>query len=316
MRNLIIIISLVFVIFKVGIAREKAQITKKPGIILQLDTTTLKFNDTIIIDSKRLVKIKSFIYDSTNYKMEIESLIGEISSLKQESKNNKAFVIWIKFLLYPIAALVLALLVFLIIDKKNRKDEILIVLTGRKSDKETSRLSEWTNAIIEKASEKASEKAKQKQTDDSKTHSIKSELELTIKDLQNRIAMLEDSNKTLPEEVSSQVEEQHKAVSSVPSSKTLYAEAIVNNMLHKITEQPNDDTVFELFLKTPVDKTAGLMIYIDAYKRVLKNADFIDGCEKQKINKSPINLEVEKGEAQLQDNGKWQVTKKANVKFV
>lgn len=312
MKNIIIIISAVLLIFNEGIAGEKTKIPKSHYLILQLDTMIFKTNDTIIFDSTKLLNIKSYINDSAYYRKELGNIYEDISSLKLLSENSKSYFIWIKMLLYPSAALVLALLIFFIIDKKNRTDEILYVLTGRKSDNKTHRLALWENELIAKAEERANQ-IPQRNTD---SQSTISELYLSIKDLQKRIATLEDIIRIKSDIVLNQVEEQPIPVLPTPTSITLYADAIINNMLHKITEQPNDDTVFELFLKTPTDKIATLTIFSEAYRRVLKNADFIDGCEKQRVNKNAINLDIEKGEAQLQDNGKWQITKKANIKFV
>lgn len=94
----------------------------------------------------------------------------------------------------------------------------------------------------------------------------------------------------------------------------LYADAIIDGEFHRIKEQPNEDTVFELIL-TPISRTASFQIYHESYRRVIKNPDFVDGCEKQKINPQPQNLEVENGEAAQDDFGKWKVTKKAIIKF-
>ncbi|KAA6344094.1 hypothetical protein EZS27_008249 [termite gut metagenome] len=101
-----------------------------------------------------------------------------------------------------------------------------------------------------------------------------------------------------------------------PNAMRLYANSInEEGVFNKITEQPNEDTVFEL-IKKPSSQTAAIRIYEGATLRILKNPDFVDGCDKQKINPQPSRLQVEKGTAQKQDNGKWRVTEKAKIKFV
>jgi LysM repeat protein len=95
---------------------------------------------------------------------------------------------------------------------------------------------------------------------------------------------------------------------------TLYADSIVNNAFNRVVETPNEDTVYEI-TKTS-SRTATFRIYSDAYKRVIKNPDFIDGCEKQRINQTPSTLEIENGETVQDDFGKWQITKKAKIKFI
>jgi hypothetical protein len=95
----------------------------------------------------------------------------------------------------------------------------------------------------------------------------------------------------------------------------LYADAIINGEFHRIKEHPNEDTVFELKLM-PSTQAAMFCIYRDAYNRVIKNPDFVTGCIRQRINTNPQSLEIEKGEALVDDFGKWKITKKAIVKFI
>lgn len=312
MKKLIVILSMLLLGCVIGFAGIKQQVPKNKVIAPNPNTTTFKENETIVIDSTKLKELKFLIKDSVNYKKELGILESEVSSLKQQIANNKRNIASNKYLLFVLAVLIIAGLVFFLIDKKKRRDEVLYTLTGKKGNKEIHRLSEWEDEIIEKAVEKA----KQIPLFAPGLQSNNIELKHTIEDLQKRIATLEDDNRTKPNEISNQNEEQTNVEISVPSTKTLYADAIINGVLNKVTEQPNDDTVYELFLKTPTDITAELAIYRDAYRRVLKNTDFIDGCEKQRINNTSNDLLVEKGEVNKQDTGKWQVTKKASVKFV
>jgi hypothetical protein len=97
--------------------------------------------------------------------------------------------------------------------------------------------------------------------------------------------------------------------------KQLFADAIINSEFHRITEQPNSDTVYELRLFNSLKK-ATFIVFVGAYQRVIKNADFVDGCDKQKLASPSQNIEVENGIAELNDSGKWRITKKATVKFI
>jgi len=239
-------------------------------------------------------------------KSKIVNLLGKIDSLDTKVKNLKKANSFLETKTYILSGvlflLILALFVFIIPGKKKRRDEILYTLTNKKGNKETHRLEEWENEIVEKAVH-----AGQQNQSPYMPKSIDNETKLTIKDLQKRIADLETGNR--------KIETEQKPVT--PSSKMLYADSIIDGgMFNKITEQHNDDTVFELLLKTPSDKIATFTVYGPAHRRVLKNADFVDGCDKQRLNAQPQNLEIENGEATLQDNGKWLITKKAKVKFV
>ncbi|MDR2146277.1 MAG: hypothetical protein LBE91_07460 [Tannerella sp.] len=149
-------------------------------------------------------------------------------------------------------------------------------------------------------------------------------------DLENKVDALSAENESLREEnqklkstiylmqhqnVSHEIKEQ--SVTPPPSyPQTFYADSIIEGKFNKITNQANVDTVFELLLKKADDRNAEFTIYENAKRRVLKNADFIDGCEKQRINSNPVDLQVENGIATLQDNGKWQITQKAKIKFI
>jgi hypothetical protein len=94
----------------------------------------------------------------------------------------------------------------------------------------------------------------------------------------------------------------------------LYADAIINDVFNKVSEQPNEDTVYELRRTTPSDRSAKFIIYKGAYSRVIDTPDFIKGCEKQVTGKN--DLQVDPGEAAQNDLGKWKITKKARIKFI
>jgi len=125
-------------------------------------------------------------------------------------------------------------------------------------------------------------------------------------------------NQHIPQNVVTDIVQQTvistKPTQSTNDSSTLYADSIIDNTFNRVVETPNEDTVYEI-TKTSI-RTATFRIYPDAYKRVIKNPDFIDGCDKQKINSIPQTLEIENGETTQDDFGKWQITKKAKIKLV
>lgn len=90
-----------------------------------------------------------------------------------------------------------------------------------------------------------------------------------------------------------------------------YADAISGDFFNKVCEQPNEDTVFELNLRT-LD-LATFTVYREAYSRVIKRPEFLSGCDKQVLpNGHTIKIERQ-GEAQRQVTGKWRIVKKLNV---
>jgi hypothetical protein len=133
------------------------------------------------------------------------------------------------------------------------------------------------------------------------------ELEQRIRELEQRIVETTDS--------SQQTDAPVKDSPVLPDVDILYADAITNGVFHRVSEGPNEDTVFEL-RGTPSARKMQFSIYQGACKRVIKNPDFVDGCDKQRISAQPQNLEVEPGEAVQDDFGKWKIIRKAKIKFV
>jgi hypothetical protein len=101
-----------------------------------------------------------------------------------------------------------------------------------------------------------------------------------------------------------------------PQPVSRYADSIIDGAFNKVTDAANDDTVFELLLKQASERIAEVTVFEPAKRRVLRNPDFIDGCEKSRLSANPVDLQVENGTAALQDNGKWQIIQKLKVKFV
>lgn len=92
-----------------------------------------------------------------------------------------------------------------------------------------------------------------------------------------------------------------------------YAMCILEGKLHKVTDKPNEDTVFELLKDSSGNLKLG--VWQGAEKRVLHNADYVDGCEKAFIS-NPTSLDIEFGELQKDHDGVYRVTQKPTVKFI
>ena len=89
----------------------------------------------------------------------------------------------------------------------------------------------------------------------------------------------------------------------------LYADCIVDGFFNKVTEEPDEDTVFELHTK---NNTADFVIFSGAKRRIIANPAYLDGCEKQIIGDSDVVVE-EKGTAQIQMDGKWKIINNLKV---
>ena len=250
------------------------------------------------------------------YITRMDSLQRKVDGLSSSESDKGKHFTWERLFLILLAFAVafLSVLVFKLRNTHKRRDEILKTVTELDKKEGIHRMQYWKNSLIEEVISKAKPSLISEVTG---INTKISETDSLLQDLRKRLAHLEDksridsgnnANNTTKGEVGANFADQ--------SVRTLYADAIIKGEFNKITDHPDDDTIFELLLNVPSGRKASFSIFKDAYRRVLKNADFIDGCEKQRINFSPNNLDVSKGEATLLDNGKWQITKKAEVKFI
>jgi hypothetical protein len=95
--------------------------------------------------------------------------------------------------------------------------------------------------------------------------------------------------------------------------KSLYADAI-NETAFAVTEQPTSDTIFELKLTRATDTQAKVVIYSGAEELIKQRPEFLDGCEKQVLGNTKIEI-LREGIA-LKEGDKWRMTAtKPNVKI-
>lgn len=97
--------------------------------------------------------------------------------------------------------------------------------------------------------------------------------------------------------------------------KTVYAPAVGENMLFKVTEQPTDTTVYAL--RITGENKATFVIYNKAKDMVLKCEEFLfNACNVTANSRETNGIECIEGTAEKTADNTWMVTKKANVKFV
>lgn len=284
------------------------------AILLNCATGLAGGSSNVKVDSvaNRLWKIQK---EFDAFKAEFEPLQSRVASLeKGKADIEKPIVLNLTLtdlLFLALGVIILALLIFIAVDKRKRRGEIIYAITGNKKGDYDIRVKLWENEIIAKALAAI----KQNHPSDATQKLYDSELI----NLQNRVGVLENSDR--PESAQDSIhksapQEQKQEPVQPPCDqpKTLYADVIIRNFFNKVSELPNDDTVYELLLKTPSDTTAEFTIFQNAYPRVIDTPDFIKGCDKQGGGKN--SLEVESGVVTLQNNGKWQITQPAKVKFV
>lgn len=90
-----------------------------------------------------------------------------------------------------------------------------------------------------------------------------------------------------------------------------YGNSIIDGSFHRVKNKPDDDTIFELKLDNK--RLAIFKIYSSAIKRVIANPSFLEGCEMQILNNAQTVKTEVPGEAELQSDGKWLITKKLKV---
>lgn len=94
-----------------------------------------------------------------------------------------------------------------------------------------------------------------------------------------------------------------------PRIVSFYSDCIVDGYFNRVSERPDEDTVFELVLDDENKSMASVNVYQGAHRRIIANPAFIDGCEKQIVGNSNVNVE-NKGIAEKDaDNGKWRLIK-------
>jgi hypothetical protein len=95
------------------------------------------------------------------------------------------------------------------------------------------------------------------------------------------------------------------------NSSTSYSGSISDGHFNRVSETPNENTIFELHLQNA--NTAFFTIYEGAKQLVCKHPEFLEDCEKQVLNNAQ-NVKIEsEGEAQRQPDGKWRITKKLSI---
>jgi len=163
--------------------------------------------------------------------------------------------------------------------------------------------------------------------DDSEVEEFKKQInKLTMENdkLNNKIVDLEVTNDDLLMEINrldKQLNESFdsrnkKTNSKKPSSKEsqtdnnarsiLYADFINDGQFSHVTENPNDDSNFELHLTS--EKTASFVVYKPASPRIVRNpAAFLQGCEKQVLGRTGEIEMRHEGRAECDSNGQWRV---------
>lgn len=290
--------------------------TISEGDLIVLLDGSKKGIDTIVLNSKEFSQLKLVLNDSVFLKNTLNANAQKLDLINRTLSNNqnndksffKPFTLDKALLLFT-PLLLIGFVVYTLIEKKKLRDKILFTVTGfNRGNSNEPRIEQWRNGIVNEAINKA--KADQNELVSIKTNI--SDLKRNVENILSRLKEFENDSKP----TSNSIQQKSEISKQVHKPKILYADAIVNDQFNRVTESPNEDTVYEIILQNTSDKSGGFTVYKDAFRRVLMNPDFVDGCEKQKLDLAPTDLKVDKGTTQLNDYGKWIIVNKANVKFI
>lgn len=264
--------------------------------------------NTVSMDSARIALFNRFLNESVSYyktdsilRADLDSLQGKVFKIQTKAEKGEfcSTMLWVRILLFALAFLLATCILYVILRLRGLRDEVVDVVKG------SGRIKEWLQDNFGKSSTTMVPKLY-----DSEIRSLQNE----NRDLKNRVAALEDA---LRKDVASGVESPvvaNQQISSKPveTQKLLYADSIIDGVFSHVKEQENDDTIFVLKLKN--ENSATISIFKQAYGRVLANASYLEGCEKQIIGNSSVEI-VREGEAEKGYNGKWKVVSPLKVEI-
>jgi cell division protein FtsB len=145
-------------------------------------------------------------------------------------------------------------------------------------------------------------------------------------DLENKIEALPNKTDELTAEIEKIYQKQKpqnnsNALKSQPAppaqrqSQALYADSIFEGKFNCVRETPNDDTIFELKFNRAGDTQAKVVVYREAYGKVIANPAYLEGCEKQVlVGGNTVTMQRE-GVAIKDGNGDWIIRTKPEVKI-
>lgn len=312
MKKIELILLLFFCVFGVYAAKQNNTVPKK-YLVLELnkaDRDTINRN-VINMDTLQIAAFNYLINDPVPYykrdtilQESLELLRNDINGFRDEVKNGEynATEQWVRILLFSLAFLLVVIVLYLVLRLRGLRDEIVDVVT------DSGRIKEWVKSNGERPSVSVTPVSK---SYDGDIRSLQNE----NLDLRNRVATLEDMLKernTLSGMESSSTPNQQTSSKSVEAQKLLYADSIIDGVFSHVKEQENEDTVFVLRLKSETD--ASITLYKGAYNKVLANASYLEGCDKQLIGNDSVEI-VREGKAEKGFNGKWKVVSPLKVEI-
>lgn len=266
---------------------------------------------TIVVDTNQILYMKAILSDCFNY-LDADSLLkSDIDTLqlrllrfqnKVEDGNFGHTQSWVRLLLFILAGIVLGLAIFVFFMQRDLNHD------SKRIDKRRKEIEDLKEKIGKSNNN----------TPNKDTGSIEKEvvdLKKENRAINSRLEVLEHMLKERgfsSDRESSSTPNQQPSSKSVETQKLLYADSIIDGVFSHVKEQENEDTVFVLRLKSETD--ASITIYKGAYNKVLANASYLEGCDKQLIGNNSVEI-VREGKAEKGFNGKWKVVSPLKVEI-
>lgn len=260
---------------------------------------------------KKLDSISECNQDTLNkYLNKISDIEAKIDTLNSKCEafsqyENGAHEKVSKCLFYSIvSAFVVLFLVLLFLHKRKFKNEI---------DEINKRIDNKRKDEISKIQEELSSLKMSSSTSSQKKHE---ELCKKIENLEAQVAKLQ-RNQSEPSRAESRTMSPDMSNSQrqpeVQKTISLFSDFIDDGVFNNVKKAPNDDSVFELVLSNEDANTAKVIVYPSAYKRVIANPSFLEGCEKQILGETDVIIEREGTAEKDSSTGEWKVVTPLSV---
>ena len=260
---------------------------------------------SITVDTATLHVLEKNIMDKRFYADEIDSINVTLTKYK---KSSTIFVNW--GMIVTIGLLVLTLIYFL---KDRKKLNDLKDKTSNLRDKiintviESPRVSEHLQDFLNKGSRAYQTLSNSKEGDIINNNN---DIVKRIEDLEREMDELKD-NYIIPKNNKKQNLSQDKQEQSQSNTYKLFAESILENRYVNVKEKQMNDSIFELSVQ-PDGSNASVTICTNAYKKILSNSSFLEGCDKHVLGNTSLDI-IEEGTAERTDDNKWMVGKQIKV---
>lgn len=259
----------------------------------------------ICLDSVQMVHLDRFLNDSTLKYYEADTMlmsnINRVDSIMQaikekaESGEYGKTKLWTKILLFALAALLVGLIVYVLLRLKelNENSDDIAGLDSKVMELER-KTKELSNNLLSSSSVTLEKDSRDLKNENREIKSRVESLEELVRAIEALVHNLQESR--------AQIVEQPQEIGD--TRHLLYADSILEGFLTYVSDNVTDDTIF--ILKLNDETHASISLYEPAFGKIIANASYLDGCEKQIIGKNTVEV-IQEGSTIREGSGKWRV---------